>query len=184
MVHGFVKQSGGHIRIYSEVGTGTTVKIYLPRLLNEAAGAAAPSERNVEDARLPRGHAGETILVVEDNPGVREYARNVLIELGYDVIDAGNADEAFAVLNTRRRIDLLFVDVVLPRPMNGRELAQKIRSLNPDLPVLFTTGYTRNAIVHEGRLDPDVQLINKLYTQQQLARKVRELLDRSSSTKP
>ena len=183
MVHGFVKQSGGHIRIYSEVGTGTTVKIYLPRLLNEAAGASAPTERNLEDARLPRGHAGETILVVEDNPGVREYARNVLIELGYDVIDAGNADEAFTVLHTRRRIDLLFVDVVLPRPMNGRELAQKIRSLKPDLPVLFTTGYTRNAIVHEGRLDPDVQLINKPYTQQELARKVRELLDRASSTK-
>ena len=83
MVHGFVKQSGGHIRIYSEVGTGTTVKIYLPRLLNEAAAGAAPTERNFEDAQLPRGHPGETILVVADNPGVREYARNVLIELGY-----------------------------------------------------------------------------------------------------
>ena len=88
------------------------------------------------------------------------------------------------MLQTRPRIDLLFVDVVLPRPMNGRELAHKIRSLNPNLPVLFTTGYTRNAIVHEGRLDPDVQLINKPYTQQELARKVRELLDRASSTKP
>ena len=184
MVHGFVKQSGGHVRIYSEVGTGTTVKIYLPRLLQNEATIAVPTERTPDDGELPRAHSGEVILVVEDNPGVRQYARSVLTDLGYDVADASDANEAFAIIQTGRRIDLLFVDVVLPHPMNGRELARKIRSMHPTMPVLFTTGYTRNAIVHEGRLDSDVHLINKPYTQRDLARKVRELLDAAPSDQP
>jgi CheY-like chemotaxis protein len=142
MVHGFVKQSGGHVRIYSEEGRGTTVKIYL----------------------------------VEDSAGVREYARDILLELGYGVIDAANVQEALRAVAKKPQISLLFTDVVLGES-NGRVLADDVRQIYPNLPVLFTTGYTRNAIVHQGRLDPDVQLLNKPFTQQDLARKLRELLD-------
>ncbi len=178
MVHGFVKQSGGHVRIYSEVGHGTTVKIYLPRLHASEQVASAPPpavENNVPAARaLPN----ETILLVEDNEGVREYARAALEELGYTIIEAGDAQEAMRLASDGRRIDLLFTDVVLPGGVSGRQLSDALLKLRPTLPVLYTTGYTRNAIVHHGRLDPDVNLLNKPYTQQDLLRKVRELLDR------
>jgi signal transduction histidine kinase len=179
MVHGFVKQSGGHIRIYSEVGHGTTVKIYLPRLPSKEESAAAPAptpaQRNAEgDARA---RAGETILLVEDNEGVRAYTKSTLEELGYRLLDAADAKQALQVLGAAARIDLLFTDVVLPGGMSGRELADRIARERPALPVLFTTGYTRNAIIHHGRLDPDVNLLTKPYTQQDLARKIRQLLD-------
>jgi signal transduction histidine kinase len=179
MVHGFVKQSGGHIRIYSEVGHGTTVKIYLPRLPSKEESAAAPAptpaQRNAEgDARA---RAGETILLVEDNEGVRAYTKPTLEELGYRLLDAADAKQALQVLGAAARIDLLFTDVVLPGGMSGRELADRIARERPTLPVLFTTGYTRNAIIHHGRLDPDVNLLTKPYTQQDLARKIRQLLD-------
>jgi signal transduction histidine kinase len=177
MVHGFVKQSGGHMRIYSEEGHGTTVKIYLPRLTKAEEVSAAPAGKIVDVSPTPRAREGETILIVEDNEGVREYARGALEELGYRVVEAGDADQALAVLDRTPRVDLLFTDVVLPGPGNGRVLATKARQKYPDLPVLYTTGYTRNAIVHQGRLDADVELLNKPYTQQDLARKVRELLD-------
>jgi signal transduction histidine kinase len=177
MVHGFVKQSGGHMRIYSEEGQGTTVKIYLPRLTNVEEVSATPAGKPAEVTPVPRARKGETILVVEDNEGVREYAKEVLKELGYRVVEAGNTDQALGVLDKIRRVDLLFTDVVLPGPGNGRVLATKAREKYPDLPVLYTTGYTRNAIVHQGRLDADVELLNKPYTQQDLARKVRDVLD-------
>jgi signal transduction histidine kinase/ActR/RegA family two-component response regulator len=177
MVHGFVKQSGGHMRIYSEEGQGTTVKIYLPRLTNVEEVSATPAGKPAEVTPVPRARKGETILVVEDNEGVREYAKEVLKELGYRVVEAGNTDQALGVLDKMRRVDLLFTDVVLPGPGNGRVLATKAREKYPDLPVLYTTGYTRNAIVHQGRLDADVELLNKPYTQQDLARKVRDVLD-------
>jgi signal transduction histidine kinase len=177
MVHGFVKQSGGHMRIYSEEGHGTTVKIYLPRLTKAEEVSAAPAGKIVDVSPTPRAREGETILIVEDNEGVREYAKGALEELGYRVVEAGDADQALAVLDRPPRVDLLFTDVVLPGPDNGRVLATKARQKYPDLPVLYTTGYTRNAIVHQGRLDADVELLNKPYTQQDLARKVRELLD-------
>ena len=115
--------------------------------------------------------------MVEDNEGVREYAKEVLQELGYRVLEAGDADQALGVLSKTPRIDLLFTDVVLPGSGNGRVLATKVRAKYPHLPVLYTTGYTRNAIVHQGRLDADVELLNKPYTQQDLARKVRDMLD-------
>ncbi len=114
---------------------------------------------------------------MEDNDGVRDYATRVLEELGYRVIGTDDARAALELLAKKAHIDLLFTDVVLPGAITGRVLADKAKALRPALPVLFTTGYTRNAIVHQGRLDPDVHLLNKPYTQQELARKVRELLD-------
>ncbi len=182
-VHGFVKQTGGHVRIYSEVGHGTTVKIYLPRMHAAEAMAAIPAP--AAESVAPPAHAkpNETILVVEDNDDVREYARGALEELGYKIIEASDAAEALRLAADGARIDLLFTDVVLPGGVSGRQLSDNILKLRPDLPVLFTTGYTRNAIVHHGRLDPDVQLLNKPYTQQDLLRKVRELLDRKPAAK-
>ena len=175
MVHGFVKQSGGHVRIYSEEGRGTTVKIYLPRLIGEEVSAVPAGKAEGEQA-IPRAKPGEMILLVEDSEGVREYARDILLELGYGVIDAANVQEALRAVAKKPQISLLFTDVVLGES-NGRVLADEVRQIYPNLPVLFTTGYTRNAIVHQGRLDPDVQLLNKPFTQQDLARKLRELLD-------
>jgi signal transduction histidine kinase/ActR/RegA family two-component response regulator len=181
MVHGFVKQSGGHVRLYSEVGHGTTVKIYLPRLASVDTVLAAPPERPQPSATLQRGRSSESVLLVEDNQSVRDYARAALEDLGYRVIEAKDADEALRVVEGEARVDLLFTDVVLGSGLNGRELAAKITSSRVGLPVLFTTGYTRNAIVHHGRLDSGVHLLDKPYTQQDLARKIRELLDGAGS---
>ena len=181
MVHGFVKQSDGHVRIYSEVGSGTTVKIYLPRFIGAEEVSAAPAGKTESDQAIPRAKPNEMILLVEDNADVREYARDVLLELGYGVLDAANVQEALRVVAKKPRISLVFTDVVLG-DSNGRVLADKVRQIYPAVPVLFTTGYTRNAIVHQGRLDPDVHLLNKPFTQQDLARKVRELLDAAEAS--
>jgi signal transduction histidine kinase/CheY-like chemotaxis protein len=183
MVHGFVKQSGGHVRIYSEEGHGATVKIYLPRLLQAEEVSAVPAARPIEDTTVPRARQSETILVVEDNGGVRDYAKVVLSELGYRVLEAGDANQALRLL-AANSVDLLFTDVVLPGPMTGRALADKASKMRPGLPILFTTGYTRNAIVHQGRLDADVHLLNKPFTQQDLVRKIRELLDAAQGDTP
>ncbi|HSA67597.1 MAG TPA: ATP-binding protein, partial [Methyloceanibacter sp.] len=183
MVHGFVKQSGGHVRIYSEEGHGTTVKIYLPRLLQAEEVRAVPAAKPSDGATVPRARQSETILVVEDNEGVRDYAKGVLAELGYQVLEAGDAHDALRLL-AANSVDLLFTDVVLPGPMTGRALADKASKMRPGLPILFTTGYTRNAIVHQGRLDADVHLLNKPFTQQDLARKIRELLDAAEGKTP
>ena len=180
MVHGFVKQSGGHIRVYSEPGQGATVKIYLPRLLDgkEPAANPRPHDTSEPDKNAYAAKPGETVLVVEDETEVREYAASALQELGYEVRTAQDADEAHRILNDGNRIDLLFTDVVLPTS-NGRDLARWAIEKRPNLPVLFTTGYSRNAIVHQGRLDADVQLVNKPYTKKELGLKIRSLLDRS-----
>jgi signal transduction histidine kinase/CheY-like chemotaxis protein len=175
MVHGFVKQSGGHIRIYSEVGHGTTVKIYLPRAQGQEV-SAVPAAKQVDTTLLPRAASEEIVLVVEDNDAVREYACGLLVELGYRVLDANNAAAALLILKSGAHVDLLFTDVVMPGA-SGRELANEALAMRKDLTVLFTTGYSRNAIVHHGRLDADVQLLSKPYTQQQLALKLRELLE-------
>jgi signal transduction histidine kinase/FixJ family two-component response regulator len=177
MVHGFVKQTGGHVRIYSEVGQGTSVKVYLPRLVESEDAASAPATRAPAPASggaLPQ----ETILVVEDNDGVRAYAKSVLEEIGYHVIEAGRSDDALRIIAGDGRIDLLFTDVILPGGMTGRVLADRAAEYRKDLPVLFTTGYTRNAIVHHGRLDAGVHLLGKPYTRPDLVQKVREILDR------
>ncbi|MCL4768537.1 MAG: CHASE3 domain-containing protein [Hyphomicrobiaceae bacterium] len=177
MVHGFVKQSHGHVRIYSEDGQGTTVKVYLPRSMAVENVPANPAGVDPAEESLSRARPNETLLVVEDNAGVREYAVSVLEDLGYRIIEAADAREAMEALETAPPISLLFTDVVLPGQLSGRDLAVKVQERYPGLPVLFTTGYTRNAIVHNGRLDAKVHLLNKPYTQQELARKLRELLD-------
>jgi CheY-like chemotaxis protein len=171
-VYGFVKQSGGHIKIYSEPGQGTTVKLYLPRLHGEAAIQKEPDLRT-----LPRSADAETILVVEDDDDVRAYSKEVLRELGYSVLDASSATAALRMLDQHPQIDLLFTDVGLPGGMNGRQLADEARKRRPDLKILFTTGYARNAIVHEGRLDPGVQLVTKPFTYAAVGAKLRDILD-------
>jgi PAS domain S-box-containing protein len=170
MVYGFAKQSRGHLKIYSEVGHGTTVRLYLPRFADEAAAATVASERIVESG------GNETILVVEDDTDVRLYVVSQLRDLGYRVIHAPNGLEAERVLNGGAPIDLLLTDVVMPGGMTGRDLAERAARIRPGLKVLFTSGYTENAIVHHGRLDPDVNFLPKPYRRHELARKVREAL--------
>ena len=170
-VYGFVRQSGGHIRIYSEPGAGTTIKLYLPREADQSAKVSSPPLENVGDG------GSETILVVEDHDGLREYSTSVLRELGYRVLEAAEGREALELLTSHQDVQLLFTDVVLPG-LNGRQLADQALLVRPSLKVLFTTGYTRNAIVHNGRLDKGVELITKPFTFAALAAKVRQVLDR------
>jgi CheY-like chemotaxis protein len=183
-VYGFVRQSGGHVRMYSEVGQGTTAKLYLPRFHGEVAEVTPAAPRL--DSALLRGT--ETVLLVEDDDGVRAYSSGVLRELGYSVIEASDAASALAALSEPTQIDLLFTDVVLPGGLHGHELADEVRKRQPSVRVLFTSGYTRNAIVHDGRLDPGVQLITKPFTYDDLAERVRRVLDtgqrREEANKP
>ncbi|MGA0600260.1 PAS domain-containing protein [Caulobacter sp. KR2-114] len=173
MVYGFVKQSGGHVKVYSEVGVGTTVKIYLPRLV----GAEAVADE-VQAPLAPEGTRDETILVCEDDDDVRAYSVEMLRELGYRVLEAHDGPSALRLLQRQEgRVDLLFTDVVLPGGMTGAVLAREARALRPDVKVLFTTGYARNAIVHHGRLDPGVELLTKPFAYADLAARVRDLLD-------
>jgi signal transduction histidine kinase len=178
MVHGFVKQTGGHIRIYSEANEGTTVKIYLPRLTQAAEVATNPEEIPDRPTAVEPAHPPETILLVEDNDDVRQYAKSALEELGYKVLVSPDGAGALRIVNDGTHIDLLFTDIVLPGGMNGRQLSVEVLKTRPKLAVLFTTGYTPNAIIHHGRLDPDVQLLSKPYTRDDLSRKIRRVLDR------
>lgn len=169
MAYGFVKQSGGHIRIYSEIGSGTTFKIYLPRCF----------EAEVEVPRLAEGPVvggSETILVVEDDPAVQDAAVVTLGELGYQVLRAGDGQSALNVLQSGVAVDMLFTDVVMPGPVRSPDLARQAKQMLPDIAVLFTSGYTQNAIVHAGRLDPGVELLSKPYRREDLARKIRQVL--------
>lgn len=170
MVFGFTKQSGGHIKIYSEVGEGTSIKLYFPRLRTDHPAGYQPT---VE--LLPQGGT-EHILVVEDNDLVLEHLKNQLLLLGYRVTTAMSGPEALVALQANDDIDLLLTDIVMPGGMNGRELAERAVTFRPALRVLFTSGYTENAIVHHGRLDPGVALLSKPYTRLELATKVREVL--------
>jgi PAS domain S-box-containing protein len=172
-VYGFVKQSGGNVKIYSEVGEGTTVKIYLPRLHSDDGSLTAAET----EGHAPRSAGGQTIIVVEDEDDVRAYSTSVLRELGYRVLEASTGAAALGVLQEHPEIVLLFTDVGLPGGMNGRQLADAARKLRPDLKILFTTGYARNAIVHDGRLDPGVVLLPKPYTYVALASKLSDMLD-------
>ena len=174
-VYGFVKQSGGHVTIYSEPEEGTTVKIYLPRLSRSLPGAEQVTEKIVA------GHGGETILIVEDDPDVQSYIVELLKNLHYDVLAALDASSALQLLeSTNAQIDLLLTDIILPG-LNGRQLAEEIKKRQPAAKVLFMTGYSRNAIVHQGRLDSGVDLIQKPLTQLALATKIRDLLDDKKS---
>jgi len=169
-VYGFIKQSSGHIKIYSEIGTGTTVKIYLPRLYRQA------DEVKRAALKPASGDADEIVLVVEDDPLMRRLSCDALRELGYTVLESENATAALTMIDDTPGIKLLFTDVVMPE-VNGKKLADEALKRRPDLKVLFTTGYTRNAVVHGGVLDPDVNFISKPFTIQQLASKVRAVLD-------
>jgi CheY-like chemotaxis protein len=175
MVYGFVKQSGGHVKIYSEAGHGTTVKIYLPRSKGE--------EDALEDyADEVTARSGETILVVEDEAEVLTAAVETLGELGYSTLRAGDAASALAVLESGAQVDLLFTDVIMPGPMKAVELARVVADRFPQIPVLFTSGYTENAIIHHGRLDEGVNFLSKPYKKEDLAWKVRAVL--SARPKP
>jgi PAS domain S-box-containing protein len=172
-VYGFIKQSGGHVKIYSEPGEGTTVRLYLPRLRDEAV---ALREDIPVVQPTPLG-GRETILVVEDNDDVRAFAVDILRELGYEVFVATEGDTALSLIASEPRIQLLFTDVGLPGPLNGRQIATQARKVRSDLKVLFTTGYAQNAIIHQGRLDPGVQLILKPFNFAGLAAKIRQMFD-------
>ena len=169
-VYGFVKQSGGHLKIYSEVGEGTTVKLYLPRNFGEET--AQPGRVT---ALAVTGT--ETVLVVDDDEIVRTTVASMLEDLGYTVLLASSGREALALLEKRGNVDLLFTDVVMPGAISGRQLAERAVEIVPQLRVLFTSGYTENAIVHNGRLDAGVELLSKPYGREQLAAKVRRVLD-------
>ena len=171
-VFGFVKQSGGHIAIYSEIGEGTTVKLYLPRHIGPAAVRSAPEASEA----IPRGKTSDIILVVEDEDRVRHFAVDALRELGYTVLSASNGFDGLDIIRDQPRLSLLLTDIVMPR-MNGRQLADEARQILPGLRVLYTTGYTRNAVVHNGILDPGVALLAKPFTIAQLALRVRAILD-------
>jgi CheY-like chemotaxis protein len=170
-VFGFVRQSGGHVKLYSEVGHGTTVKIYLPRFYG-AEEVAAPEVVNV--AR--DGSLAETILVVEDDPRVRVFSTEALRELGYSVLSAVNGPDALRQIDAGAKIDLLFTDMVMPE-MNGRQLAELALARLPALKVVFTTGYAPNAAVHNGVLEPNMIYLHKPFTLDQLAEKIRAALD-------
>ncbi|MGC1885410.1 MAG: response regulator, partial [Stellaceae bacterium] len=169
-VYGFVKQSGGHLKIYSEVGEGTTVKLYLPRNFGEET--AQPGR---VAALAVTGT--ETVLVVDDDEIVRTTVASMLEDLGYTVVVASSGREALAMLEKRGNVNLLFTDVVMPGAISGRQLAERAVEIAPKLRVLFTSGYTENAIVHNGRLDAGVELLSKPYGREQLAAKVRRVLD-------
>jgi signal transduction histidine kinase/DNA-binding response OmpR family regulator len=171
MVYGLVKQSHGHIRIYSEIGSGTTVKIYLPRSLHEEVEVSEPST-------VPPVGGAETILVVEDDLAVQATVVDMLSGLGYRVLKANDGESALNVLRSGIPVDLLFTDVVMPGLVRSPDLAREAKKLFPDIEVLFTSGYTQNAIVHGGRLDAGVELLSKPYRRDDLARKIGNLFSR------
>ncbi len=169
MVYGFVKQSNGHIKIYSEEGVGTTVRIYLPQAEGSAQAAEAVSAPSIEGGT-------ETILVVEDDHLVRAFVVNQIKSLGYATLTAVNAAEAMNFIDGPEAIDLLFTDMIMPGSMNGRQLAEKALLCRSSLKVLFTSGYSNEAIIHHGHLDAGVLLLAKPYRTSDLARMIRAAL--------
>jgi CheY-like chemotaxis protein len=169
MVYGFIKQSAGHIKIYSEQGHGTTIKMYLPPGNPAAVGGEVATP-------APIVGGCETVLVVEDDRLVRDYVLAQLHSLGYVTLQAANAAEALAIVASGEPFDLLFTDVIMPGKMNGRRLADELLKTRPDLKVVYTSGYTENAIIHHGRLDSGVLLLAKPYRKSDLARIIRKAL--------
>jgi two-component system NtrC family sensor kinase len=176
MVYGFVKQSNGHIKIYSEIGEGTTIKMYFPRGPDQRNDPQAISKTERRKA-APVSIGNETILLVEDDDTVNKFGVEVLTELGYRVISARDGNEALAQFDKHPDIQMLFTDVILPGGLNGRQLASEVERRRHKIKVLFATGYTRNAIIHHGRLDPGVDVLLKPFTYEALAEKVRAVLD-------
>ena len=170
MIYGFMRQSGGEIRVYSEVGRGTTLCLYLPRHYGEPE----KLEQTVEKRFLESPGSGETILVVDDEPSVRTLVVEVLEELGYLAIEAGDGPTALRLLQSVSRVDLLITDLTLPGGIDGREVADRARILKPSLSVLCITGYAENAVIGTGQLQPGVQLLHKPFSMQVLASPRRE----------
>ncbi|MDO9521744.1 MAG: ATP-binding protein [Pseudohongiella sp.] len=180
MVYGFIRQSHGHVRLYSEPGQGTTVRMYLPRAMDKTADENPTTRyRPGTEPALVTGDA-ELILLVEDNELVRLHVEKLLHSLGYQTISAANGMEALGILAGNPSVDLLFTDVVMPGGMNGRELSEQALAIKPDLPVLFTSGYAQDAIMHQGRLARGDHLLPKPYRRMDLANKLREVLDNES----
>jgi signal transduction histidine kinase/CheY-like chemotaxis protein len=175
-VYGFMKQSEGHVKIYSETGEGTTIKLYLPRRDGDEI------EISTDESEASDRGRGETILVVEDDDGVRQYAAEILRDLNYQVIEAKDSASALRLLDADKKFDLMLTDVVLPGK-NGRELANEVEKRRPETKIIFMTGYSRNAIVHHGRLDAGIALIPKPLVERVMARKIRQVLDSGSSGK-
>jgi len=171
MVYGFVKQSAGHIKVLTELGHGTTVKLYLPRSLASTR-AARPEYQNADGG-------SETILVVEDDPAVKAAAMEVIAALGYGVMSAASAAEAFDLIESGAHVDLVFTDVIMPGPLQTTEMVARIKERYPAIAVLYTSGYSENAIMHNGRLDRGVDLISKPYNPDELSLKIRQVLDRT-----
>jgi len=171
-IFGFVRQSNGHVKIYSEQGMGTSVKLYLPRY----EGDLSSNEKELIQTSPERATGSESVLVVEDDDRVRAFSTEALRELGYAVTEVANGQDALVVLRNGMKPDLLFTDVVMPG-MSGRELANAAQNLVPEMKVLYTTGYTRNAVVHNGVLDSGTHLLQKPFTLDQLADKVRKAID-------
>ena len=171
MIYGFVRQSGGQVRVYSEIGKGTTMCLYFPRWLGEADEAGEPAAEPVESG------FGETVLVVDDDATVRMLIAEVLTENHYRLLEAGDGPAAMRILEGRRRIDLMVTDVGLPGGMNGRQLADAARQRRPELRILFITGYAENAAIGNGHLEPGMAILAKPFAMSSLANKVREILE-------
>jgi CheY-like chemotaxis protein len=171
MIYGFVRQSGGQVRVYSEVGKGTTMCMYFPRFVGNIA-----DEERPEDLAIDRG-AGETVLIIDDEPAIRMVIAEVLSEVGYRVIEAKDGPSGLRIVQAGGRIDLLITDVGLPGGLNGRQVADAARSINPQLKVLFITGFAENAAIGSGHLDSGMSVITKPFVNSALANKVRQLID-------
>jgi CheY-like chemotaxis protein len=172
MIYGFVRQSGGQVRIYSEVGKGSMVCLYLPRHL----GDAGQVDDTTDTASAPRAEQGETVLIVDDEPTVRMLMTEVLEDLGYRAIETSDGPAGLRVLESNERIDLLVTDVGLPGGMNGRQVADAGRALRPDLKVLFITGYAENAVISHGHLAPGMQVMTKPFGLDELAGRIKEII--------
>jgi CheY-like chemotaxis protein len=173
MVYGFAKQSEGQVRIYSEIGEGTTVKIYLPR--HHGQNSEEPAEE--EDHVIPGAKAGETVLIVDDEPTVRMLIGDTLAELGYEGLEAGDAVAGLKILQSEVKIDLLITDVGLPGGMNGKQMADAARQARPDLKVLFITGYAENAAISNGHLEPGMHVMSKPFAMETLATRIRSIIE-------
>jgi CheY-like chemotaxis protein len=172
MTYGFAKQSGGQVRIDSELGTGTTMRIYLPRYVGQLDVERPPAQ--LTDA--PRALDGEAVLIVDDDPAVRMLVAEVLEQLGYAAIEAGDGHSALKVLQSNARVDLLITDVGLPGGMNGRQIADAARVRRPELKVLFITGYAENAVMRNGYLEPGMQIMIKPFTMEALATRIQDVV--------
>jgi DNA-binding NtrC family response regulator len=173
MVYGFAKQSGGQVRIYSELGQGTTVKIYMPRHVGKTAEPADEAET----AELPRAEKGETVLVVDDEPSIRMLIGDTLSELGYRAIEVADAASGLKVLESDVNIDLLVTDVALSGGMNGKDMADAARAKRPKLKVLFITGYAENAAITNGHLEPRTEVMSKPFAMDKLAARIRSMIE-------